>query len=145
MVTVADLLKTKGKEVVHISASTTIQVALHLMAKNDIGALPVLDDKKKLAGIFSERDFARLLAKEGCFPLDTPIQNIMTKKLFTVTPATSIEECMQLMTDKHIRHLPVLENDCLAGLISIGDVVKTVISSQKEFIDQLEGYISGRW
>ena len=145
MVTVADLLKTKGKEVVHISASTTIQVALHLMAKNDIGALPVLDDKKKLAGIFSERDFARLLAKEGCFPLDTPIQNIMTKKLFTVTPATSIEECMQLMTDKHIRHLPVLENDCLTGLISIGDVVKTVISSQKEFIDQLEGYISGRW
>jgi len=145
MVTVADLLKTKGQEVVHISASTTIQAALHIMAKNDIGALPVLDDKKKLAGIFSERDFARLLAKEGCFPLDTPIQNIMTKKLFTVTPATSIEECMQLMTDKHIRHLPVLENDCLAGLISIGDVVKTVISSQKEFIDQLEGYISGRW
>jgi CBS domain-containing protein len=145
MVTVADLLKIKGTDVYHISASTTIQAALHLMAKNNIGALPVLDDKNKLSGIFSERDFARLLAKEGCFPLDTSIQNIMTKKLFTVAPATSIEECMQLMTDKHIRHLPVLENDRLVGLISIGDVVKTVISSQKEFIDQLEGYISGRW
>ena len=145
MVTVAGLLKTKGTKVFHISPSTTIQVALHLMAKNDIGALPVLDEKKKLSGIFSERDFARLLAKEGCFPLDTSIQSVMTKKLFTVTPSTSMEECMQLMTEKHIRHLPVLENDSMVGMITIGDVVKTVISSQKEFIDQLEGYISGRW
>ena len=145
MVTVSDLLKTKGTEVYRISPTTTIQAALHLMAQKDIGAVPVVDEKEKLAGIFSERDFARLLAKEGCFPLETPIRDIMTKKVFTVTPSTSMEECMQLMTDKHIRHLPVVEGDCLIGMISIGDVVKTVISSQKEFIDQLEGYISGRW
>ena len=145
MVTVSDLLKTKSTDVHRISPSTTIQAALFLMAQKDIGAVPVVDDQEKLSGIFSERDFARLLAKEGCFPLDTPIQNIMTKKVFTVSPTTSIEDCMKLMTDKHIRHLPVLTEERLTGMISIGDVVKTVISSQKEFIDQLEGYISGRW
>ena len=144
MVNTADLLKIKGTEVYCISTSTTIQAALHLLAEKDVGAMPVLDDEKKLSGIFSERDFARLLAKEGCFPLDTPICDIMTKKLFTVTPTTSIEECMQIMTEKHIRHLPVLENGQMVGLISIGDVVKAIISSQKDFIDQLEGFISGR-
>ena len=144
MTTVSDLLKVKGTEVFFTSTSTSIEVALHKMAKKDIGAILVLDDNKKLSGIFSERDFARLCAKEGCPPLDTPIQNVMTKKLFTVTPATKCEECMQLMTDKHIRHLPVMEKDQMVGLVSIGDVVKTIISYQKGFIDQLEGYITGR-
>ena len=144
MVTVADLLKIKGAEVYWTTTSATIREVLLLMAEKDVGVLPVLDGKK-LSGIFSERDFARLFAKEGAFPLDTSIQDIMTKKLFTVTPATRIEECMRLMTEKHIRHLPVLENDQMVGLISIGDVVKAIISSQKDFIDQLEGYISGRW
>jgi len=144
MATATDLLKVKGKDVYWISASASIKEALVLMAEKDVGALPVLDGKK-LSGIFSERDFARLLAKEGAFPMDTPIQDIMTKKLFIVTPTTRIEECMQLMTEKHIRHLPVLEGDQMVGLISIGDVVKAIISSQKDFIDQLEGYISGRW
>jgi len=144
MVTVADLLKIKGAEVYWITTSATVREALLLMAEKDVGALPVLDDKK-LSGIFSERDFARVLAKEGAFPLDTLIQDIMTKKLFTVTPTTSIEECMLMMTEKHIRHLPVLENGQMAGLITIGDVVKAIISSQKDFINQLEGYISGRW
>jgi len=144
MVTVADLLKIKGAEVYWTTTSATIRDVLLLMSEKDVGALPVLDGKK-LSGIFSERDFARLLAKEGAFPMDTPIQDIMTKKLFTVTPATRLEECMLLMTEKHIRHLPVLENDQMIGLISIGDVVKAIISSQKDFIDQLEGYISGRW
>ncbi len=143
MTTVADLLKIKGTEVHSISTSAPIQAALQKMAKKGIGAVPVLDDKKKLSGIFSERDFARCLAKECC-ELDTPIQNIMTKVLFTVNPTTTIEECMLVMTEKHIRHLPVLENDQMVGLISIGDVVKTIISSQKDFIDQLEGYIGGR-
>ena len=144
MITVADLLKTKGTKVYWITTSETIQDALLLLAEKDVGALPVLDGKK-LSGIFSERDFARLLARKGSFPLDTPIQKIMTKQLFTVTPATSIEECMQTMTEKHIRHLPVLENDKMVGLITIGDVVKAIISSQKDFIGQLEGYISGSW
>ena len=144
MVTVADLLKIKGAEVYWTTTSATIREVLLLMAEKDVGALPVLDGKK-LSGIFSERDFARLLAKEDAFSLDTSIQDVMTKKLFTVAPTTSIEECMRLMTEKHIRHLPVLENGQMVGLISIGDVVKAIISSQKDFIDQLEGYISGRW
>ncbi len=144
MVTAADLLKTKGTEVYWIPTSATVQEALLIMSEKDVGALPVLDDKK-LSGIFSERDFARLLAKENAFSLDTLICDIMTKKLFTVTPTTKIEECMQMMTEKHVRHLPVLENDQMVGLISIGDVVKAIITSQKSFIDQLEGYISGRW
>ncbi len=144
MTTVSDLLKVKGKDVFWISASASVQEALVLMAEKNVGALPVVR-KKKLSGIISERDFARLYAKEGCSPLDTPIQNVMTIKVYTVTPATNCEECMQLMTEKHIRHLPVLENDQMVGLISIGDVVKAIISSQKEFIGQLEGYIYGRW
>jgi len=144
MVSAADLIKIKGAEVYWTTTSATIREVLQFMAEKDVGALPVLDGKK-LSGIFSERDFARLLAKEDSFSLDTSIQDVMTKKLFTVAPATSIEECMRLMTEKHIRHLPVLENGQMVGLISIGDVVKAIISSQKDFIDQLEGYISGRW
>ena len=144
MTTVTDLLKVKGKDVFWISASASVQEALALMAEKNVGALPVVR-KKKLSGIFSERDFARLCAKEGCPPLDTPIQNVMTIKVYTVTPATNCEECMQLMTEEHIRHLPVLENDQIVGLISIGDVVKAIISYQKETIDQMEGYITGRW
>lgn len=146
MTTATDLLKIKGTEVYSTSASSSIKAALQEMAKKDVGAILVLDDNKKLAGIFSERDFARLIAKEGCpsKKLETPVQDIMTKELFTVTPATTCEECMQLMTYKHIRHLPVLENEQIVGLISIGDVVKAIISHQKSFIDQLEGYITGR-
>jgi len=145
MATATDLLKVKGKDVYWISASASIKEALVLMAEKDVGALPVLDGKK-LSGIFFERDFDGLCAEEGCPPkkLDTPVQDVMTKKLFTVTPATTIEECMQLMTEKHIRHLPVMEKNQMVGLVSIGDVVKAIISSQKGLIDQLEGYITGR-
>ena len=143
MATVSDLLKVKGKDVFWISASASVKEALALMAEKDVGALPVIG-KKKLSGIFSERDFARILAKKDAFPMNTLIQDVMTKELFTVTPATNCEECMQLMTDKHIRHLPVMEKDQMVGLVSIGDVVKAIISYQKGFIDQLEGYISGR-
>ncbi len=143
MTTVTDLLKVKGKDVYWVSASASVKEALALMAEKGVGALPVIE-KKKLSGIFSERDFARLLAKKDDCPMDTLIQDVMTKKVFTVTPTTKCEECMQLMTEKHIRHLPVMEKDQMVGLISIGDVVKAIISHQKEFIDQLEGYISGR-
>ena len=143
MATVADLLKVKGDHVFWIPTSASVKEALVLMAEKDVGALPDLSNKE-LSGIFSERDFARLLAKKDAFPLDTKIEDVMTKNLFTVTTDTHIEECMQLMTEKHIRHLPVLTKNKLVGLISIGDVVKAIISSQKSFIDQLEGYISGR-
>ena len=143
MTTVTDLLKVKGKDVFWISASASVKEALVLMAEKNVGALPVIG-KKKLSGFFSERDFARLLDKKDAFPMNTLIQDVMTKKVYTVTPTTNCEECMQLMTEKHIRHLPVMEKDQMVGLISIGDVVKAIISYQKDYIDQLEGYKSGR-
>lgn len=144
MATTVDLIKNKGSKVFSISSDASTRESLLLMAEKDVGALPVLD-REKLVGIFSERDFARLLAKSGAFSLDTPVGKVMTKKVFTITPATSVEECMLLMTEKHIRHLPVLEGKKMVGLLSIGDVVKAIISSQKEFIKHLEGYISGSW
>ena len=143
MATVSDILKVKGKDVFWISASASVKEALVLMAEKNVGALPVIG-KKKLSGFFSERDFARLLDKKDAFPMNTLIQDVMTKKVYTVTPTTNCEECMQLMTEKHIRHLPVMEKDQMVGLISIGDVVKAIISYQKDYIDQLEGYKSGR-
>ena len=145
MTTVSDLLKIKGKDVFSIPTSASIKEALKLMAEKDIGAVPVTE-KNKLAGIFSERDFARLCAQDGCPPnkLDTTVQEAMTTEVYTITPSSNCEECMQLMTDKHIRHLPVMEEDQIVGMVTIGDIVKTIISSQKVFIDQLEGYITGR-
>lgn len=144
MATAADLLKVKGTKVYCVNADTTIREALLLMADKDIGALPVMEGET-LSGFFSERDFARLLAKKDSFPLDTPVHEVMTKPVISVSLKTKIEDCMQLMTEKHIRHLPVVEKKKLVGLISIGDVVKAIITSQEQFIDQLEGYISGRW
>lgn len=144
MATVKDLLRIKGNEVYSISAKASIHDALILMAEKDIGALPVMDGEK-LVGIFSERDFARLLAKSADFSHDTPLSQVMTTKVFTISPSTNTEECMQLMTEKHIRHLPVLEKDRMIGLVSVGDVVKAVINTQGNFIKQLEEYISGSW
>jgi CBS domain-containing protein len=144
MISVADLLKSKGKEVWSIDVSSSVHDALRLLAEKDIGALPILENNN-LCGIFSERDFARKLAAEGAFPLDTPVLKLMTAKVITVSPKDSVEECMKLMTDHHIRHLPVMEGAKMVGLISIGDVVKSIISGQKSFINQLEDYIGGRW
>jgi CBS domain-containing protein len=144
MITVSDLLKQKGKQVWTIAASANIRKALKMMAEKDVGAL-IVTKKGRLCGIFSERDFARAMAEENQFPLDTPVSKIMTADVLTVAPNESVENCMQLMTDHHFRHLPVMENDELVGIVSIGDAVKSIISSQKSFIRQLEDYISGRW
>ncbi|BBB47043.1 CBS domain-containing protein [Pelolinea submarina] len=144
MITVSDLLKQKGRQVWTIAASANIRKALKLMAEKDVGALIVMK-KGRLCGIFSERDFVRVMAAENQFSLDTPVSKIMTADVLTVAPNESVENCLQLMTDHHFRHLPVMENDELVGIISIGDAVKSIISSQKSFIRQLEDYISGRW
>lgn len=144
MISVADLLKQKGKQVWTIESNANVRQALQLLAEKDIGAL-VVTKKGKLCGIFSERDFTRRLAEENTFSLDTPVSKLMTANVFIVSPQDSIEQCMKIMTDHHIRHLPVLENGDLAGIISIGDVVKSIISGQKSFIRQLEDYIGGRW
>jgi CBS domain-containing protein len=143
MVTVRDLLKIKGDQVWHITPGTSMLAALKLMAEKEVGALLVMEDKR-LAGIISERDFARSIAKTGHYLLDDQVERYMTKDVFTVGLNQSVEACMQLMTTKRIRHLPVVENDSLMGVISIGDVVKEMIASKESTINTLENYIEGR-
>jgi CBS domain-containing protein len=143
MITVRDLIKTKGKEVWSVSPETTMIDALKLLAKKDVGALPVTKDGK-MVGIVSERDFVRSIAKTSQVLLYSPVEHYMVHDVFTITPDQSIEQCMQIMTEKHIRHLPVLDNGDLVGLISIGDVVREMISNKEFTITQLENYIQGR-
>jgi len=142
MKTVRQLLQVKGNIVYSVSPETTVYAALKVMADNNVGALLVLH-QGGLAGIFSERDYARKVALRGKSSKDTQVREIMTEKLDCVSPTQSVNECMELMTRKKIRHLPVLENNQLAGVISIGDVVKAVISEQEFKIEQLESYITG--
>jgi CBS domain-containing protein len=142
MKSVSRLLQDKGAEVWTVSPETSIFDGLKLMAEKNIGALLVLDSKQ-LIGIFSERDYARKVALEGKSSRKMTIGEIMTEAVSCVSPDQSIQECMELMTEKHIRHLPVLGNDEIVGVISIGDVVKAVISEQKFIIEQLESYIAG--
>jgi CBS domain-containing protein len=112
------------------------------MAEQNVGAVLVLEGEK-LVGIFSERDFARQAVKNSQRPQEILIKDIMTSKILTVSPDTSTDECMTIMTSKHIRHLPVLENNKLVGLISIGDVVKRIIGDHQFSIAQLERYVTG--
>ncbi len=143
MGTVRDILSSKGRIIWFTTPETSVYEALQLMAEKNIGALLVLDSEK-LAGIFSERDYARKVILKGKFSRNTPVREVMTESVITVAPDRSLEECMVLMTEKHIRHLPVLENGALAGLISIGDVVKEILSDQRFTIIQLEDYITGK-
>jgi CBS domain-containing protein len=142
MTTVRDILKAKGNQVWTISPNTSVLQALELMADKNVGALLVVQDDR-VAGIISERDFARSIAKNGRCLIEVPVQDIMTKEVFTIRPEESTEECMGLMTAKHIRHLPVVAENKLLGLISIGDVVKEVISAKESTIHILENYIEG--
>ena len=143
MVTVRDLIKTKGTEVWSVSPDSTMIDALNVLAKKDVGALMVTKDGK-MVGIVSERDFVRSIAKTGQCLLHSTVERYMTTEISSVTPDATIDQCMQLMTDKHIRHLPVLENDKLVAVISIGDVVRDLISNKELTINQLEDYIQGR-
>jgi CBS domain-containing protein len=141
---VKDLLRIKGGRVWSVTPKTTLLEALKLMAEKNIGALIVLEGEK-VAGIISERDMARKLAMNemGCKPT-MPVEEFMTEEVYVVKPDDSINECMQLMTMKHFRHLPVMEGGKLEGLISIGDVVKQVIDDQQSTIISMENYILGR-
>ena len=141
MQNISHLLQDKGADVWAVSPESFIFDGLKLMAEKNIGALLVVDSNE-LVGIFSERDYARKVVLEGKSSRKMIIGEIMTEKVFCVRPDQSIQECMELMTEKHIRHLPVLENEELVGVISIGDVVKAVISEQEFVIAQLEGYIA---
>jgi len=144
MITVQQLLKEKGRDIWSIAPQASVYEALQLMADKNAGALLVLDNGK-LVGIFSERDYARKGILKNKSSKDTPVSALMTKKICVIDSQATMETCMHLMTDKHIRHLPVTENNQLVGVISIGDVVKQVISDQKFTIQELEKYISGSY
>ena len=139
---VSQLLRRKGRQVYATRPETTVYEALQVMAEKNVGALLVVDSDG-LAGIFSERDYARKVILQGKSSKDTPVHEIMTKRVYFVHPDNSIEECMALMTERKIRHLPVLVGDRIAGVISIGDVVKEIIEEQGFVIEQLENYITG--
>lgn len=143
MLTLRDLLKTKGNQVWSISPNVTVLEALQVMADKKIGAVLVKEDGK-IVGIFSERDFVRGVAeKEHCI-INTTVLEYMTEDVITVTPDQTIEDCMEIMTRERFRHLPVVEKGELVGIISIGDVVKEIISNEKSRAEMLENYIQGR-
>jgi CBS domain-containing protein len=144
MITVKDILDEKGHTAWTISPEAKVFEALELMAKKGLGALIVVVDDD-IVGIMSERDYARKIVLVGRHSQDTPVRDIMTKEVYGVHYETTAEECMALMTDKHIRHLPVCNEGKLAGVISIGDVVKAIITEQKVKIENLENYIMGKY
>jgi signal-transduction protein with cAMP-binding, CBS, and nucleotidyltransferase domain len=140
---VQDILRTKGNAAWSIHPDSTVHDALKLMAERNIGALLVMEEDH-ISGIFSERDYARKVILAGRSSLTTTVKEIMTEQVIFVRPEQSIEECMALMTQAHVRHLPVMEGSKLRGVISIGDVVKEIIADQDLEIQQLENYILGR-
>lgn len=140
MATVRQLLQGKGSDVWSIGPDALVIDALKLMAEKGTGALLVIE-QEKLVGILSERDYARKVALHGKSSVNTPVREIMTPEVVCVRPEQTVEDCMALMTSQRIRHLPVLAGDKLQGVISIGDVVKAVISKQEFMIEQLENYI----
>ena len=143
MKTLKQMLAGKQRPLVVVSPNDSVFHALTLMAPHNVGALMVLNGEQ-LVGIFSERDYARKVILHGKSSKETLVSEIMSDKVAYVTPSTTLDECMALMTDKHFRHLPVLEEDgTVVGIISIGDLVKETISNQEFLIKQLEHYISG--
>ncbi len=139
---VSDILNSKGHEIWAVKPDDTVFDSLQLMAEKEVGALLVMD-ADKLVGIVTERDYARKVILEGKSSKSSSVTEIMTKQVLCVAPERTIEECMALMTDKRARHLPVLDHKRVIGLVSIGDLVKAMISEQKMLIDQLQHYISG--
>ena len=139
---VDQLLEGKGRDVWSVTPGDTVYDALELMAEKGIGALVVLEGND-LAGLFSERDYARKVILEGRSSRDTLVRDIMSARVVCVSPEQTIQDCMGLMSEKRIRHLPVVAGDRIVGLVSIGDVVKAVIADQEEVIEYLEHYIMG--
>jgi CBS domain-containing protein len=141
MKTVRDLIADKGAKVWSVAPDTTVLDALRLMADEEIGAVLVLRGEQ-LVGIFTERHYAREVVLKGKASKDTPVRDVMTQRIVYVRPEQTMEDCMALMTDKRVRHLPVMEAEKLIGVLSIGDVVKAMISEKEFIIAQLENYIS---
>ncbi len=143
MTTVRQLLRGKGQSVYTIGPDATVYDALQEMATHDIGAL-VVTESGEVVGLFSERDYARKLVLAGKISRETCVRDIMSDQVVCVGSQQTVEGCMALMSEKRVRHLPVLENGQLAGIISIGDVVKAIIKGQQSTIEDLEHYITGR-
>ena len=142
MKSVKHLLDTKQAIIISVSENISVLDALKVMTEKNISAVLVIEDEQ-LSGIFTERDYARKIILQGKSSKDTLIKEAMTANPITIKFSDSIDHCMELMTDKHIRHLPIVENDEVKGMVSIGDVVKFIIADQKQTISQLESYISG--
>lgn len=142
MTRVRDLLNMKGNDVWSIGPDATVFDALAEMARKEVGALAVMNDDR-LVGIISERDYARKVILKGRTSRETRVREIMTEKVICTAPDQSVEACMALLTNRRIRHLPVLEDGKIVGMISIGDLVKSIISNQQHMIEQLEQYING--
>src|SRR5277367_3711104 len=142
-VAISTILHHKGSKVWTIAPGVTVFEAIRLLSQKNIGALPVVEGDK-LIGIFSERDYTRKVALAGKTSQKTLVREIISTDVISATPQHTVEDCLRLMTDKRIRHLPILEDGKLTGLISIGDLVNWIISAQSAAIDQMESYLSGR-
>jgi CBS domain-containing protein len=140
MTTVRQLLDRKPRSLFSVEPGDVVLTAIRAMAEHRVGALLVMSGER-LVGIVSERDYARKVILLGRASADTPVRDIMSSPVITVQPDTTVQTCMQIMTDKHVRHLPVLEGGRVAGMVSIGDLVKAVIAEQQQQIEQLENYI----
>jgi CBS domain-containing protein len=140
--TVGQVLQEKGRAVWTTEPDTPVFEALGQMARRNVGALVVVDGKR-VVGIFSERDYARKIILEGKSSKVTPVRDIMTREVVTVGQTTTVRECLSLMTEKRVRHLPVIEQERLVGVVSIGDAVKSIIREQEYLIEQLQTYIAG--
>lgn len=147
MKTVKDLLKDKKRDICSVPPKAKVFDALKIMGEKEVGSLMVIDNKGKVCGIISERDYARKVILKGKTSRETLVEEIMTPsdKMFTVKPETTVEDCMVLITGKRIRHLPVFDSDKFVGLISIGDVVKSMLIARDSMIEHLSDYISGKY
>jgi CBS domain-containing protein len=143
--TITWILRNKSGRICSIAPDATVYDALALMAEREVGALLVLSAGKQLVGIISERDYARKIILQGRSSRETTVQEIMTGDMFTVTPEDTIDEAMRIMTHHHIRHLPVLDQGKLVGVISIGDLVNAIITEQARMIDHLHTYIGANY
>jgi CBS domain-containing protein len=138
---IRDILRAKGTKVQSIDPGTTVYDALRLMAEHGIGALLVTENGKPI-GLFSERDYARKLALQGLRSRDTAVRTIMSSPVLTISPDASVQQALEKMTEKFIRHLPVVDGSGVVGMVSIGDLVKAVIQDQQALIEQLESYLA---
>ena len=141
--TIGSILEFKGRQTWSILPEATVYEAIEQMAEREIGCMPVLDDSEALVGLFSERDYARKIILQGRSSRDTLVSEIMSSPVIFISPRDTVEHCMHIMTNARIRHLPVVEDGRVVGLVSIGDLVNWIISSHEEAIEHLRSYIAG--